>query len=132
MSAELQESLDRAAQAAEVVLADLLGSTGLGKYVAYTSQYGSANTARWNAEDKWVIGYTTERIIGSRGGVNDGKFATITWKPVYANGKRSGEIVKWTPHYFRTFSTRKKAKARALVLYGQHSPKWLARRGGVV
>lgn len=80
---------------------------------------GYARQTMWTCEDGWVIGYTTERITG---GPHHGKFATLAYKPV---GRR-GDVERV---YMRAFSQRKMAKARAIALFGQHSPKWKARHG---
>lgn len=109
---------------AQDLMAELLGG------IHYTSENGSARTARWTCEDGWICGYTTEKITNSRGAKNDGKFAAIAWKPKYKDGKRSGEVILWEIVYFRAFSQRQLAKKRALKMYSDHSPKWAARHGG--
>jgi hypothetical protein len=86
---------------------------------------GSAAQRLWNAEDGWIIVYTTERV--DRGRWAD-KFVTMLYKP-HGKGARSGKAEEWRRTYARAFSSRKAAKARALDLYSEHSPKWLARHG---
>lgn len=92
---------------------------------AEADRNGSARQAMWMAEDGWVIVYTTTRV---EGGPHDGRFAVIAYKPV-GKGSRGGrgKATEWTRHYWRGFATRKAAKARAVALYRQHSPKWAAR-----
>jgi hypothetical protein len=80
---------------------------------------GYARQALWECEDGWVVGYTTERITG---GKLDGKFAALAYKPYGA--KESGNVERV---YMRGFSQRKMAKARAITMFGQHSPKWKAK-----
>jgi hypothetical protein len=84
---------------------------------------GRAAQAHWQAEDGWIIGYTTSRIVG---GPHAGKFLVQAFRP-YGKGARTNPS-QWRVVYEREYATRKAAKARALVLYGQHSPKWAARR----
>ena len=88
---------------------------------------GVAAQQHWTAEDGWIIGYTTSRM---RGGPHDGKFVTQALKPV-GKGARTGKAVEFHETYRRQFSTRKAARARALALYKQHSPKWAAKHPGV-
>lgn len=83
------------------------------------SKYGSSRNQRWECEDKYIVGYSTEKITGSVGGKYDGKFACIVWKPV----KSKGKIIKWEIKYFRAFRQRKKAREYAEKFYYQHSPK---------
>jgi hypothetical protein len=85
---------------------------------------GRADQAQWRAEDGWIIGYTTSRIVG---GPHAGKFLVQAFRP-YGKGARTNPG-QWRVVYEREYATRKSAKARALVLYGQHSPKWKARQG---
>lgn len=86
---------------------------------------GVGRSAEWEAEDGWLIGYSTTRISG---GKYDGKFVVTAHRP-YGQGSRSGrgKVQRWELDYVRAFSTRKAAKARALQLYGKHSPRWAAR-----
>lgn len=86
---------------------------------------GLARHTTWTCEDGWLVGYTTERI---RHGRNDGKFAVMAYRP-RGKGARTGRAETWQRVYFRTFAKRKTAKARALKLYAQHSPKWARRNG---
>ena len=83
----------------------------------YAEAVGSARQAMWRARDGWIIGYTTERI---RGGPFDGRFATMAYKPV-GKGARSGSPEEWVRTYYRGFSKRKLARARAEALYERHS-----------
>lgn len=78
---------------------------------------GSARQAFWAAKDGWRIAYTTERITG---GPFDGRFATMAYKPV-GKGARTGKANEWRRVYYRGFSTRRAARARAEALYRQHS-----------
>jgi len=87
--------------------------------------HGTAAQQTWTAEDGWLIGYTTSRV---EGGPHHGRFVTMTYKPTGA-GARSGNAERWERTYVRAFATRKAAKARALALYRQHSPKWDAKHG---
>jgi hypothetical protein len=86
---------------------------------------GSARQCQWDAEDGWVIVYTTARV---KGGPHDGRFVVLTYKPE-GKGSRSGDPSRWVCNYKRAFSTRKAAKARAVQLYYQHSPKAALRHG---
>lgn len=88
--------------------------------------FGSARHALWACEDGWAVGYTTERVTG---GPHHGKFAVLAYKPVGpgARGGR-GTAREWERVYYRGFSTRKGAKARAVAVFGRHSPPW-SRRG---
>jgi hypothetical protein len=52
----------------------------------------------------------------------------MTYKPV-GRGARTGKAREWRCIYKRAFSTRKAAKARAVALYYQHSPKTAKRHG---
>lgn len=85
---------------------------------------GSARQAMWSAEDGWLIVYTTERVDRGRWA---GQFVTMAYKPE-GKGSRSGKAERWRRVYARPFATRKAAKARALALYGQHSPVWAERQ----
>ncbi len=87
---------------------------------------GSARTAQWHAEDHWIIAYSTERVYGNPQAPFDGKFVAMTYRPV-GKGARTGKAERWRRTYMRGFATRKAAKARALALYREHSPKWAAR-----
>lgn len=95
-------------------------STRLAEHIANIEleREGYAKQALWPCEDGWVVGYTTERITG---GPHHGKFAALAYKPI-AKGSPTVERV-----YMRAFSQRKMAKARAIAMYGKHSPKWYAR-----
>lgn len=88
---------------------------------------GAARQSQWHCEDGWIIVYTTSRTVG---GPHDGKFVTQAFKP-QGKGARSGNPERWVETYRRQFSTRKSARARALVLFKQHSPKWAAKHPGV-
>jgi hypothetical protein len=87
-----------------------------------TTKYRTA--ARWQAEDGWIIGYTTSRCVD---GPHDGKFLVFAYRP-YGPGART-DPATWRITYERSFAKRRAAKARALVLLGKHSPKWKARWG---
>lgn len=86
---------------------------------------GTARQSQWHAEDGWIIVYTTERVDG---GPWAGRFVTMAYKPL-GKGARSGrgKADRWTRVYARPFTQRKAAKARALALYREHSPRWAAR-----
>jgi hypothetical protein len=88
---------------------------------------GSAAQRQWPAEDGWLIVYTTEKVDRGRW---EGKYVTMAYRP-YGKGSRSGrgKATQWRRVYARPFSTRKAAKARALDLYAEHSPKYLAKNG---
>ena len=86
---------------------------------------GSARQRQWNTEDGWLIVYTTERVKGGRW---DGKFVTMAYRPK-GPGARTGKAERWVRVYARPFSSRKAAKARAMDLYADHSPRYLARHG---
>jgi hypothetical protein len=94
---------------------------------AYSSKYGSASHTKWHCEDDWIVGYTTEKIQGSNGKVNNGKFACLVWKPIMLENKKIWKVV-----YFRTFTKRKTAKEYALKHYYKHSPKRAKRHGVIV
>ena len=80
---------------------------------------GTARQSLWTAEDGWLVGYTTSRIVG---GPFDGKFATMVYKPVLPYSGAGWERV-----YYVKAATRKLAKSRALRKYAEHSPKWRKR-----
>lgn len=84
---------------------------------------GYAAQRTWTAEDGWIVVYTTERVTG---GKNAGRFVTMAYRP-RGRGSRTGKARQWIRVYLRGFSTRKAAKARAVTLYRQHSPKWNAK-----
>lgn len=79
----------------------------------------------WVCEDGWHIRYTTTKVIG---GPYDGKFLVQGFKPV-GKGSKSGKAETWVEAYSRAFVKRNAAKARAMKLYGEHSPKWSAKYG---
>jgi hypothetical protein len=86
---------------------------------------GKARFAEWQAEDGWQIAYTTTRIDGGQYG---GRFVVIAHRPRGENARKDGRNAQWWEHaYSRAFSTRKAARARALALFRQHSPRWAAR-----
>jgi hypothetical protein len=85
---------------------------------------GSARQRQWPAEDGWIIVYTTERVDRGRWA---GKFVTMAYRPE-GPGARTGKAERWRRVYARAFASRKAAKARALDLYAEHSPRWLARQ----
>jgi hypothetical protein len=80
---------------------------------------GTARQSLWTAEDGWLVGYTTSRIVG---GPFNGKFATMVYKPVLPHSGQGWERV-----YYVAASTRKLAKSRAIKHYAKHSPKWAKR-----
>lgn len=84
-----------------------------------TAQY--ERMAQWNAEDGWIVGYTTTRVVNSE---HDGKFLVAAWKP-FGPGARTSPT-RWKLAYERSFTKRNLARARALRLLAQHSPKWAA------
>lgn len=94
------------------------------QHAARHSDPGRGRSQEWEAEDGWLIGYSTTRIVG---GQWDGKFIVTAHKPI-GRGSRSGrgKVNHWQISYSRAFATRKAARARAEVLYRQHSPKWAA------
>ena len=86
---------------------------------------GSARQALWTCEDGWIVGYTTERVVG---GPFDGGFAVLAYKPT-GKGARSGSPSEWQRTYGRRFSKRRLARARAEALYYRHSPRAAERHG---
>lgn len=86
---------------------------------------GSAQQTMWTAEDGWMVAYTTERV---RGGRWHGRFVAMAYKPV-GPGSRTGKAEAWRRVYARAFARRKLAKARAMDLYADHSPQYVARHG---
>lgn len=84
---------------------------------------GSARQAQWTAEDGWLVVYTTAPVDRGRWA---GKFVTMAYRPE-GPGSRTGNATRWRRVYARAYSTRRLAKARALVLYRQHSPRWAGR-----
>lgn len=87
---------------------------------------GSARQRQWTAEDDWIIVYTTERVDRGRWA---GKFVVMAYRPE-GKGSRTGKAERWRRVYARAFATRKGAKARAIAMYRQHSPRWDARNPG--
>lgn len=87
--------------------------------------YGQAHQCQWQCEDGWVVIYTTTRV---EGGPHHGRFLTMTYKPT-GPGARTGKASEWVRNYCRPFASRKAAKARAMTLYYQHSPKAAVRHG---
>lgn len=83
-----------------------------------------ARQTEWLAEDGWYVIYTTSKV---QGGEHDGRYLTMAYKPV-GQGARGGRATaqEWERVYLRAFTTRKAAKARAVALWRQHSPKWNA------
>lgn len=86
---------------------------------------GSARQRTWTAEDGWVVVYTTEPVDRGRWA---GKFVTMAYRPE-GPGARTGKASRWRRVYARAFSSRKLAKARAMDLYADHSPKWAGKHG---
>lgn len=83
---------------------------------------GTARQCHWQAEDGWIVTYTTSRV---NGGPFHDKFAVFAYKPI-GRGARTGKASRWEAVYKRGFASRKSAKRRAVALYRQHSPKWSA------
>ena len=86
---------------------------------------GSARQRTWTAEDGWLAVYTTERVDRGRWA---GKFVVMAYKPE-GKGARTGKAERWRRVYARAFATRKAAKARAIEIYADHSPRWRAKYG---
>lgn len=84
---------------------------------------GSARQTTWNAEDGWIVVYTTERVDRGRWA---GRFVTMAYRPE-GKGSRTGHAETWRRVYARPFATRRAAKARAIAIYRKHSPRWNAR-----
>jgi hypothetical protein len=86
---------------------------------------GVDRSTEWEAEDGWLVGYSTRRI---EGGQYHGRFLVTAHRPT-GPGARSGrgKVQRWTLAYSRVFATRKAARARAETLYRQHSPRWAAK-----
>ena len=81
------------------------------------SRDGTARQQLWGCRDGWIVGYTTQRIDG---GPHDGRFAAMAYKPT-GKGARTGKASEHVRVYFRGFSTRKAARARAERMYEQHN-----------
>lgn len=77
----------------------------------------------WECEDGWHVSYTTTKVIG---GPYDGKYLVQAFRPV-GKGSKSGKAESWVESYVQPYAKRKTAKARAIVLYRAHSPKWNAK-----
>lgn len=89
----------------------------------YTAeQNGSARQQLWPCEDGWIVGYTTERVSG---GPHHGKFVALAYAPTSQQTLDEGSL---TRTYWRSFTKRRLAKARAVELFKQHSPKWAERQ----
>jgi hypothetical protein len=88
----------------------------------FAERDGTARQCQWQAEDGWLIVYTTSRV---EGGPDHGKFVAMAYKP----NRRGKAATSWHRVYSRAFATRKAAKARATTMYYQHSPKARARHG---
>lgn len=83
---------------------------------------GSCGVRAWLAEDDVYVAYSTSAIVG---GPHHGKFFVQTFG---LHVPEDGFSVRTTT-YERTFSRRSTAKARALQIYADHSPKWARRNG---
>lgn len=99
-------------------LLDLMPPEMRAEWIAMENRrVGTARQAMWQARDGWCIAYTTSRIVG---GPYDGRFAVMAYKPV-GKGARTGKANEGKRVYYRGFSTRKAARARAERLYHQHT-----------
>lgn len=85
-----------------------------------TAKY--AHAKQWQAADGWIVGYTTTRVVDSK---HDGKFLVFAYRP-FGKGARTNPT-RWKMAYERSFSKRNAARSRALEIFGQHDPEWLAR-----
>lgn len=86
------------------------------------SPEGLARTADWQAEDDWIVSYTTSRI---RAGTMHGLFAVFLYEPQ----REKGKTVAWKRVKVERCDTRREAKARAIRHYAEHSPKWAESHG---
>lgn len=84
---------------------------------------GRAKQAHWQAEDGWIIAYTTARVTG---GPHHGRFAVLAYKPT-GTGARTGHAASFERVHLRAFSSRRAAKTRAVTMFRRHSPRWSAR-----
>ena len=106
-------------------LFERLGHTESGRRVldmleqAAKERDGAARQAQWEAEDGWIVIYTTTRV---QGGPHHGSFLAQLFRP--ERGKREGQ---YTQVDRRVCETRREAKARAVKWYREHSPKWNAK-----
>jgi hypothetical protein len=89
------------------------------------SPEGLAPTCDWQAEDDWIVSYTTKRI---RGGTLGGAFAVFVYRPI-GPGSRSGNAKRWQREQTITTGTRREAKERAVAIYYAHSPIKAAKHG---
>jgi hypothetical protein len=89
------------------------------------SPEGLAPTCDWQAEDDWIVSYTTKRI---RGGTLGGAFAVFVYRPI-GPGSRSGNAERWQREQTITTGTRREAKERAVAIYYAHSPIKAAKHG---
>jgi hypothetical protein len=86
----------------------------------FATRWGTAPHQMWRCKDGWRVGYTTGRVSHARHEPYNGKFAAFAYRPV-GPGSRSGKAKEWKMDYFRSYSRRKAARARAEQLYQQHS-----------
>jgi hypothetical protein len=101
--------------------AEFASTMGMDMYrEVFGTRYGEANQTKWRCGDGWIVGYTTERISYAKDESNNGKFAAFAYKPI-GKGARSGEASEWKLVYWRAFTKRKTARARAEDLYFKHS-----------
>ncbi len=95
------------------------------QFAAAFSPEGLARHATWQAEDGWLVSYTTTRV---RAGRLDGLFAVMLYAPK-GKGSRSGKGERWERVKLERCDSRREAKQRALAAYYEHSPKAAARHG---
>ena len=91
------------------------------QFAAAFSPEGLARQCTWQAEDEWLISYTTTRI---RAGRLNGLFAVMLYRPRGRGAERRWERVR-----LDRCDTRREAKQRALTYYYEHSPKAADRHG---
>ena len=93
-------------------LLDLMPPEMRAEWIAMENRrVGTARQAMWTAGDGYVIAYTTSRIVG---GPFAGRFAVMAYRR--SARARTGKAGEWKRCYYRGFSTRKAARARAAGL----------------
>jgi hypothetical protein len=100
--------------------AEIARAIGMDNYrELFATRYGEAAHQQWSCADGWIVGYTTERIQHARHEPYNGKFAAFAYKPI-GKGARTGKASEFKMTYFRAFTKRKTARARAEALYWKH------------
>lgn len=109
----------------ERIMARLASTMNDEQFARVYSPEGLARTCTWQAEDGWLVSYTTSRI---RAGRLDGLFAVMLYAP-RGKGAHSGGGERWERVKLERCDTRREAKERALAYYYEHSPKAAERHG---